>query len=145
MGIRNLSDEYTLQGFIDHKGNSEFSYVNFSILEPCTSGEINFTIQNVVDDYIEELLDICETVPLSREEQLKYEYRPWLLAYDIYGNTELYWIIMLLNDIPTPNEFENISKLKLPYATDLNNMLSNIMESESPYISKNRAELENIS
>lgn len=144
MATTNLSEEYTLQGFMSHKTSEEFSYINFSIVEPCESGEILFTIKNLIDDYIDELLDICVEVTLSKEDQLKYEYRPWLLAYDIYDNSELYWLLMLVNDIPTPNEFENISKLKLPYSEPLNEMLSEILESESEYISKNRSEVENI-
>lgn len=144
MATTNLSEEYTLQGFMKHKTSEEFSYINFSIVEACESGEILFTIKNLLDDYIDELLDICVEVTLSKEDQIKYEYRPWLLAYDVYDNSELYWLLMLVNDIPTPNEFENISKLKLPYSEPLNEMLSEILESESEYISKNRSEVENI-
>ena len=145
MGTTNLSEEYTLQGFIDHKSNSEFSYVNFSILGNSSSGEVQFTIKNLVDDYLDEILEICKDVTLTREEQILYEYRPWLLAYDIYGNSELYWLLMFLNDISTPNEFENISKLKLPNDDALNEILSEILEVESSYISKNRSDIENIS
>ena len=144
MGTTNLSEEYTLQGFIGHKTTQEFSYMNFSIIEPCESGEILFTIKNLVDDYLDELLDICETVTITNEERMYYSYRPWLLAYNIYGNSELYWLVMLLNDIPTPNEFENFTKLKLPKAEYLDDILSEIYESESEYISKNRKDVENI-
>ena len=142
--ITNLSDEYTLGGFIDHKSTEEFSYKNFSVLAACESGEVLFTIKNVVDDYIDELLELSIEVHLSDEERRKYEYRPWLLAYDVYGNSELYWIIMLLNDIPTPNEFENIQILKMPKKAVLEEALSKIMESESTYLSRNRSEMENI-
>lgn len=142
--ITNLSDEYTLGGFIDHKSTEEFSYKNFSVLAACESGEVLFTIKNVVDDYIDELLELSTEVHLSDEERRKYEYRPWLLAYDVYGNSELYWIIMLLNDIPTPNEFENIQILKMPKKAVLEEALSKIMESESAYLSRNRSEMENI-
>ena len=142
--ITNLSDEYTLEGFIDHKSTEEFSYKNFSVLAACESGEVLFTIKNVVDDYIDELLELSTEVHLSDEERRKYEYRPWLLAYDVYGNSELYWIIMLLNDIPTPNEFENIQILKMPKKAVLEEALSKIMESESTYLSRNRSEMENI-
>lgn len=144
MGTTNLSEEYTLQGFIGHKTSQEFSYINFSIVEPCESGELLFTVKNLVDDYLDELLDICETVTISNEERMYYNYRPWLLAYDVYGNAELYWLIMLLNDIPTSNEFENFTKLKLPKAEYLDDILSEIYESESDYISKNRKDVENI-
>lgn len=135
------SNEYTLQGFISKKSNNQISYNNLSVLETCDSKEIYFSIHNLIDDYLDEILSMCVEVTLSKKEVLKYQYRPWLLAYDIYKEPEIYWIIMVLNDIPTPNEFEDIEILKLPYVDDLANILSSIYESESVYLARNRESL----
>ena len=138
--ITNLSDEYTLEGFIDHKSTEEFSYKNFSVLAACESGEVLFTINNVVDDYIDELLELSTEVHLSDEERRKFEYRPWLLAYDVYGSVQLDFILLLVNDMIDPKEFDR-KKIKLPYASKLSRFLNSVYSGEYNYIAMNRSEL----
>ncbi len=136
-----LTNNCTLQKFMTGKYKNQISYNNLSILETSESKEIFFSIHNLVDDYIDDILPLCEEVHLSQSEIIKYQYRPWLLAYDVYHEQEVYWLILVLNDMPSPNDFEDIETLKLPYVNDLSKILSMIYESEITYIARNRESL----
>jgi hypothetical protein len=71
---------------------------------------IQFAVGNIVtDDYFPELKAKCVKVHLDDKEIQKYKYRPKLLAYDVYDNAELYYIILRINDLYNVKDF-NISK-----------------------------------
>ena len=63
------------------------------------------SIHDVVNDYITEIRKLCIKVKFTSEEFRKYIYKPKLLCYDIYGNPELYFIILLINDMADVKEF----------------------------------------
>lgn len=54
---------------------------------------------------------ICSTLPKLYANSIKYnmdsrwEYRPDYCSYDIYGTTNLYWLIMYVNACPSATEF----------------------------------------
>lgn len=129
---------YTMADFISLKSTDEVSYHNLSIVEKSSSGEMLLDIHNVIDDYLSELESICDTVTLLPNEVIYYQYRPWLLAYNIYGDSELWWIITTLNNCASPNEFYDIQQLQLPTGAALSNFLTSLVNSESTNIQNNR-------
>jgi hypothetical protein len=81
----------------------------------------------VASDYIDELRnDYCVNVELSDDELARYKYRPKLLAYDIYGSQEIYFLILILNDICSTKEF-TFSKLKLPTKNNMTEICKILM------------------
>jgi hypothetical protein len=71
---------------------------------------IQFAVGNIItDDYYPELKAKCVKVHLDDKEIQKYKYRPKMLAYDVYDNAELYYIILRINDLYSVKDF-NISK-----------------------------------
>ena len=60
-----------------------------------------------------------------------------MLAYDIYGSTQLDFVILFANDMIDPKEF-NLKKVKLPFASALSEFLSQVYNSNSGYITQNR-------
>lgn len=136
----NISDPaltYTLDQFISMKASDELTYRNFSILEVVDGLEL--LDHNLIEDYLTELQSLCIEVELTHEQYIKYKYAPDLLAYDIYGSTQLDFIILFANEIIDPKEF-NLKKLKLPYASQLKTFLSAVYNSESDYINFNRTQ-----
>lgn len=96
---------YTLEQYISCKSDSTISYHNLSFIDKYDN--IEYDTYNVLSDYIEDIQkDYCVTVVLSDDELYKYMYRPKLLCYDIYGNGELAFIIMLINDICDVKKFK---------------------------------------
>lgn len=137
MAQHNPATTYTLQDFINMKNIDDMTYYNFSILEMING--VQHLDHNLVEDYLPYLNNVCETVSLSNEEYKRYKYNPDLLAYDLYGSVQLDFILLLLNDMIDPKEFD-IRTIKLPYASGLNVFLNDIYTKESSYINSNRSE-----
>ena len=127
---------YTLGDFVELQSVDNMTYYNFSILEIIDG--VQHLDHNLVEDYLKELEATCVTLELSNEEMSRYRYNPDLLAYDIYGSVQLDFIILLLNDMIDPKDFDR-KKLKLPYASSLSIFLNTLYSKESNYINENRA------
>ena len=119
---------HTLQEFL--KAGENDSTIRFpNLLYHETDGSIEYTVKNVLDDYMSELKDMALLVALSEDEYQKYIYNPKYLAYDIYGSTVLYPFIMTLNGIANIREFD-LKVLKLLRKSDLLNAFSSIYNAE---------------
>lgn len=107
----------------------KYQYFDFSFIESIDGTE--FIVKNIIDDYMDELKDISIEVQLSNEEKQKYLYNPKLLAYDLYGSTTLYWIILRLNNMINAHEFNlEKSSIFLLRKSDIVSSLQSIYNSE---------------
>lgn len=134
---------YTLDQFINCKSDTIMNYNNSSFLLPFDDGRIMQSTYNVVSDYLDELRDseYTQTVQLSDEELMKYKYKPKLLAYDLYGNGEAYFIILLINDMSSVKQFTK-DKLLLPTQSVMKTICSRILNANREaiaYFNKNNA------
>lgn len=128
---------YTLDQFISCQSDSNFCYNNLSFIDQIDN--IKYNTYNVVSDYIDELVEqYCVDVELTDDQAAKYKYRPKLLAYDIYGAQELYYIILIINDICSIKEFTK-HKLKLPTKDNMTELCKAIMNSNRSDIQKYNA------
>lgn len=96
---------FTVEEFISFKDDITISYNNLSFRERYDN--ISYPIKNIVDDYFEELMELVEEVTMNEEELIRYRYRPRLLANDIYGNPDLDFIILAINNICNMKDFDN--------------------------------------
>lgn len=103
------------------------SYTDLSYRE--SHSGISFVIKNVLNDYLIEMKQLACKVMLSDKEYEKYKFKPKLLSYDIYGTTEYYVYILLINDMCNVLEFDTKKLLLIPKTT-LNNALSSIYRVE---------------
>ena len=133
--LSNPALTYTLDDFIALQLSDEITYFNFSIVEK--QDYIIFTDHNLIDEYLDELIALCKNVKLSDDEYKRYRYSPDLLAYDVYGSTQLDFIIMAANDMVNPQEF-TLKTVKLPYNSYLKTFLSEIITANSGYLEQNR-------
>ena len=112
---------YTIDQFIACQSDSTMDYHNFSFKDAIEykymNEVIHYSTYNIVSDYLDEIRELCLSVELSDEEMNKYIYRPKLLAYDIYENPELGFMILLINDMCSNKQF---SKRKLLLPTKVN-------------------------
>ena len=97
---------------------------------------ISYTVQIIPFTHIW-MKDRSVIYTFSDEEFRKYQYRPKLLAYDLYGSTELYFIILALNDTCNIKDF-NKRKVRLMFRQDLSDILSQIFNAESNRLYLNR-------
>ena len=131
---------HTVEEFIEsNAGSKSINYYNFSILQQEeVSGEtLQLLDMNIVDDYIDELQSVCVNVQLSDKELMKYSYNPGLLAYDVYGSTELEFVILKINGVIDHKDF-NFPTIKLVEVSVLDDILSTIYSAENKFIKYNR-------
>ena len=110
---------YTIEQYINCQSDTLMCYYNSSFVDKV--GNVTYSSHNVVSDYLDELRsdNYCVLVELSDEQLAKYMYRPKLLCYDIYGNTELHFIILLINDMYSCKQFTK-KKLLMPKIMPIN-------------------------
>lgn len=131
--ITNSSNTFTLDQFADSKSSNDISYYSMSLLEKDPQNNIEYDVFNVVSDYMNELKAMAKEVELTETEYYTYRYRPKILAHYLYGNSELYFIILWLNDMWSAKDF-NLKKIKLIKNSDLAQALSSINASERSFI-----------
>lgn len=127
---------YTIEDFIKSGKGVTLTYQNLS-LKNNIGDKIKFPFMNVFNTYLDDIVDsaLIKTVKLNDEEYARYEFRPKLLAYDIYGSTDLYFVILAINRILSPKDFR-VKKLKMISKQDLNTIMTYIYNAEKGLIKK---------
>lgn len=95
--------------------------------------DISYTVNNIMYDYIKELLDMSVEITLTEKEYNMYKYNPKRLAYKVYKSTDLYFIILILNDLTSYKDFD-LTKVKIIHPKNID-ILYEIMDSEKRYLS----------
>lgn len=138
MATFKTSTTYTLDQFIQAGRMTTVSYNRFSYREAISNGTI-VSILNVINDYIDEIQENAVNVELNREQYRKYRMKPKLLCFDVYGNTEVYWVIMLMNGIIDVKEFD-MKVLKMLRVDDMETLLTNIYNAEYKWMNQYNTE-----
>ena len=123
---------YSLEDFVNSSDSTTITYSSLSMIDKIDN--IEFPIFNVVDDYIDELIKVSDIVNLTEEQKYRYKYRPKLLCEDIYGNGELYYIILLINGICNMKEFTLENDIRLIQKDKLVDILKQIYKAEQKQI-----------
>lgn len=122
----------TIEEFIESGTGITISYPNLSFVDKM-SNDTWVSVHNVISDYIDELRTACVNVALTQDQQQMYLYKPKLLCYDIYGNPELYFIILLINDMADVKEFTK-STIKMLRKNNMSELLTLIYNAEKAAI-----------
>jgi len=128
----------SVQDFIAMSSSDDVTYFNYSVLEHLDGYDMFIT--NILYDYEQELKELAVTVTLTDLERAKYRYKPYLLAYDLYGSVETKFILMMINSIIDPKEFD-FQKVKVISRGNLTTILNRIESVEENYKSKIKSRL----
>lgn len=142
--ISEPQETYTLNQFISLRDSDKMMYVKYSILSRSIDHpEMVYAIENVVYNYMDIINSRKKTVIVDQEQKIKYQYKPKLLAYDVYGSTESYFMILACNGMCNLKEF-TLEEFKFYALTpsDLAAIMSSILNAENKYITMNRSNLE---
>lgn len=142
--ISEPQETYTINQFISLRDSDKMMYVKYSILSRSIDHpEMVYAIENVVYNYMDIINSRKKTVIVDQEQKIKYQYKPKLLAYDVYGSTESYFMILACNGICNLKEF-TLEEFKFYALTpsDLAAIMSSILNAENKYITMNRSNLE---
>lgn len=142
--ISEPQETYTLNQFIALRDTDKMMYVKYSILSRSIDHpEMVYAIENVVYNYLDIINSRKKTVIIDQDQKVKYQYKPKLLAYDVYGSTESYFMILACNGMCNLKEF-SLEEFKFYALTpaDLSSIMSSISNAENKYITMNRDNLE---
>lgn len=144
LSTNKVEETYTVEDFIElGKSLDDMQYSKFAILSKAVSDVENpliFAEHNVIYDYEEEFKSLALSVEMTDAEFTKYKYKPKLLAYDLYGSTELYFTILFLNGIYDIKDF-NRKNIKLIKKDNMFELLESIYNAEKNYININRSSI----
>lgn len=135
-GSTNPMYSHTLEEFKAAYNNRSVVPIYSSFCYQEQNGGIKYVVKNVLDDYLYELKKLAINIELTNDEIVKYNYKPKLLSADIYGMTDFFYFILLLNGICNVKDFHDINPLKLIPSDSLGNYLSSITTNESTNIKK---------
>lgn len=137
-GISNPAKTYTLSDFVEAGQNDQITYSKFSVINEVNG--IKFASFNIVDTYLDELKKICISIPkenITPVQIARYKYNPDLLAYDVYGSTQLEFIVLYCNNIIDPKDFDFHNRyLYLPKASVLREFLSEVYSADYQTLSQ---------
>ena len=129
MPYRNKS---TIQSIIDEGLDLKMTMNDLCFREVMTnsSGEM-FVINmyNLYEKYYELLLEHTTTVTLSDEEYRKYRFQPKRLARDLYGNQDIYYLLLRVNHIYSVINFD-FTEMKV-FNSNIIQLLNEIIVLES--------------
>lgn len=87
--------------------------ISYRVLHPSatlhdndSNRDIIFPFSSILNKYKDFLFKIIIEMNLSEEDILKYEYKPKLLSEELYGTTELWDTILILNGFVSVSEFK---------------------------------------
>ena len=135
------SNTVTLEDFIDSKDENELTFHAFDLYDVSVDGSYLIT-KNLLHDYIDDMEEAAYNVYLSIEEQNKFYYRPRLLAHLLYGNPNLYYVLLLLNNMGDEKDF-NRNPIKVLKPVDLVDVLSAIYGSNATMLKYHKDKYEN--
>ena len=137
-----VEETYTVEDFIElGKDIDDIQYSKFSIFSKAASTAVNpilYPEHNVIYDYEEEFKKLSQTVQMTDSEYHKYRLKPKLLAYDLYGSTELYFAILYMNGMYNIKDFDRRT-IKLIKKATMIELLEAIYNAERNYINTNRS------
>jgi len=114
--VENLTiDKYFLQQVIDATGSS-------------SSGKIVINEDSFLSKYMDEFEDAKSVVTLSDEEKSKYRYNPKLMSFDVYGTTELWFLILWANELYSSTEFTLETNRLIMYNSTILEKLERIID-----------------
>lgn len=127
---------YTVEEFIKAGQGVTLTYQNLSLINKLEDN-IKFPFMNVFNTYVDDILNsaLIKMVKFTDDEYFKYQFRPKLLAYDIYGSTDAYFVILAINRILSPKDF-TAKTIKMISKQDLNKLMSYIYNAEKDLIKK---------
>ena len=111
MNIANSSNIWTLSDFISEYSIEDLRIDAFYLQQVFwdknkMTHKVVVNENSIADKYANELEENKHIVELTTKEYYKYRYNPKLLSYDIYGTTELWFFILMANELYSISEFD---------------------------------------
>ena len=137
-----VEETYTVEDFIElGKEIDDIQYSKFAILSKAAADVANpilYATHNIIYDYEEEFKKLALTIDMTDNEFTKYRMKPKLLAYDVYGSTEIFFVILYINGMCSIKDFDR-KTIKLLKKDTMIELLEAIYNAEQNYLLTNRS------
>lgn len=121
----------TLRTQIAEIKSNELSYRTLhdtaTLTDEHSGRNIEIPFRSITNKYRNFLSNIIITLNLTEAESTKYKYNPKLLSYDLYGTTEYWNDILILNNYSSILQFTPTSTVKVYNKRSLKEYLNEIM------------------
>lgn len=141
--IRSLNSINTISDMVEYGKNLEISHAKLNIKAKVSNNIRDGIIVNfssILLKYQDYLKDYIVDVIFNNEEYAKYKFQPKLLSQELYGTTEMWSSILMINNIYSCSEF-NLKKLKL-FRSDIFDFINEVLVLEDSAIKRNNAEIQ---
>ena len=133
-GINNYT---TIQSLSEYEDQLNISY-NKLFLKSLVNSEDNVLIVNstsLANKYYDYIQNGIISLELTDKEYMQYRFQPKMFCNDIYGTTELWGLLLKINNFNSIAEF-NRKKIKV-FGNNIFNVLNEILINEKENILKN--------
>lgn len=134
----NISYYNTISSLSDYVKQLDLSYDKLFLKSIFESNDNQLIVNStsLANKYYDYILDSVYTITLKNSEYMKYRYQPKLFCYDIYGTTELWALLLKINNFMSIPEF-NSKKIKV-FNERIFDILNEILINENTNILENR-------
>lgn len=144
MNSSNRGSMWSLNDFIREYNAEDFRVDSFFLKQvfwdqSTMNHKIIVAESSIIDKYKTELDENKTAIELSTQEYFKYRYNPKLLSYDIYGTTELWFLILMANEMYSVTEFD-LHKIVL-YNAEIINKVNHMLNMDSDFLEINSMEI----
>lgn len=120
----------TMTEQIEQIENMEISYrvlhPELTVHNNETNQDVEIPFSSLLNKYRDYLSNIIVTIILDDEAQAKYRFKPKLISNELYGTTELWDTILILNSCARVCDFQPV-RLKLYDPTELKKYINTIL------------------
>lgn len=138
--LRSISQQATYCSQI-HLTNESLSFQE--VLKIKSDQAIKINQLNVYNSYMYHMKNKCVTVKFNSDQAKKYAYKPKRMAYELYGNTDLYTLILRVNYMHSVSDFTEerlLEGIVIPTAS-ITDFLDEVLIKEKNPINRNVAEV----
>jgi hypothetical protein len=95
---------YSVGDFIASSDQAPIYLKDF--LEWSQIGDVQYPTYNALHEYRDILSKYAVRLALTEEEYQRFIYKPELLAFELYGYTDLYFVLLFMNNIYNNKDFK---------------------------------------
>ena len=143
--VMNMGTEYTIDQFSNKYKADDFTFGTLFYKEvieedPLRAGSNKLILNSdgILDRYYRELEKYKVWYSLDNRQYMRYRLNPKLLSYDLYGTTELWFLILHANEMVSVGEFDK--KSFYIYNVSVVRAITRMKDLERNYINYNEAE-----
>lgn len=139
-----ISDAKTITQQIISGKNLKISYKNFQIEQLVKLDNHNVLLLNVftlLSKYRYHIAKYTKTYVMNDVDAKKYEYKPYMLANELYGTIEMAPLILRINHMTSVTQFKDLQKGIKLFNGDILDFLNEMVIKEKSVITANRSQI----